>query len=67
MNNTHDTEVSDHVSPQMELPPILTLEETRERYWGEWLLIDLTELDENMNVKKGRVPFYPKDQERRAL
>ncbi len=61
MSNSHEVKVSDRSF--MDSPSILTLEQMKERYWGEWLLIDLAELDENMNVKQGRVLFHSADQQ----
>lgn len=61
MSSSYDSKVCDYSS--MDSLSILTLEEMKERYWGEWLLIDQAELDENMNVKRGRVLFHSTDQQ----
>lgn len=34
---------------------ILSFEEMKKRYYGEWLLIAYTEVDQDMNVLKGEV------------
>ena len=40
---------------QLENKPILTLEEIVNKYPNEWVLIAYTELDENLNVIRGKV------------
>ena len=37
------------------MPEILSFEEMQHRYAGEWLLIAYTELDNEMNVIRGKV------------
>ncbi|MCX7855010.1 MAG: hypothetical protein N2556_03380 [Anaerolineae bacterium] len=39
----------------MQKDGILTMEEIRERYAGEWVLIECVELDEDLQVVRGRV------------
>jgi hypothetical protein len=34
---------------------VLTLEEMKSRYQGEWLLVDCQEMDADMNVVRGKV------------
>ncbi len=38
-----------------QMAEILSFEEMKKRYYGEWLLIAYTEVDEDMNVLKGEV------------
>ena len=40
---------------QLENKPVLTLEEIINKYPNEWILIAYTELDENLNVVRGKV------------
>jgi hypothetical protein len=34
---------------------LLTLDEMKQHYPNEWLLIDCTELDENLNIIRGKI------------
>lgn len=40
---------------KLENQPILTLEEIVNKYPNQWLLIAYTEIDENLNVVRGKV------------
>lgn len=40
---------------KLEKQPILTLEEIVTKYPNQWILIAYTELDENLNVVRGKV------------
>ncbi len=40
---------------KLENQPILTLDEITNKYPNEWVLIAYTELDENLNVVRGKV------------
>jgi hypothetical protein len=42
---------------------ILSLEEIKDRYSGEWLLISYTELDDQMNVVSGQVLAHSTDRD----
>lgn len=42
---------------------ILTFEEMRQKYWGEWLLIDYAELDEDQRVLRGHVLAHSPDRD----
>jgi hypothetical protein len=42
---------------------ILSFEEMKKRYYGEWLLIAYTEVDEDMNVLKGEVIAHSPDRD----
>jgi len=42
---------------------ILSFEEMKKRYYGEWLLIAYTEVDEDMNVLKGEVLAHSSDRD----
>lgn len=42
---------------------ILTFEEMRQKYWGEWLLIDHAELDESQRVVRGHVLAHSMDRD----
>lgn len=42
---------------------VLTLEEMRQRYDGEWLLIAYTQLDENLQVIAGEVLAHSSDRD----
>lgn len=39
----------------MDRDGVMTIEEIRERYAGEWVLIEFVELDEDMQIVRGRV------------
>ena len=41
----------------------MRIEEIRERYKGEWVLIEYTELDEELNVIEGEVIAHSPDRE----
>jgi hypothetical protein len=43
---------------------VLSFEEIKQRYDGEWLMIAYTELDEEMNVIRGEVLAHSPDQEK---
>jgi hypothetical protein len=47
----------------MQRDRILTLEEIREQYAGEWVLIEYVELDEDMQIVRGRVLAHSPDVE----
>lgn len=42
---------------------ILSFEEIKKRYYGEWLLIAYTEMDEDMNVLQGEVLAHSPDRD----
>lgn len=42
---------------------ILTIEQIRQRYTSEWILIAFTELDEQMNVLAGEVIAHSKERD----
>ncbi len=42
---------------------ILSFEEMKKRYYGEWLLIAHTEMDEDMNVIRGEVLAHSSDRD----
>jgi hypothetical protein len=42
---------------------ILTLAELEERFDSEWVLIEDPELDENLEVVRGKVIFHSKDRD----
>jgi hypothetical protein len=42
---------------------ILTLAEMQERFDSEWVLIEDPELDENLEVVRGKVIFHSKDRD----
>jgi hypothetical protein len=42
---------------------ILTMEEMRERYPGEWVLIGCTELDPEMRILRGRILAHSLDRD----
>lgn len=44
-------------------PQVLTFEEMKQKYWGEWLLIDHAELDEEQKVVRGRVLAHSTDRD----
>jgi len=41
----------------------MKMEEIRKRYQGEWVLIEYTELDEDLNVLKGEVIAHSPNKE----
>jgi hypothetical protein len=41
---------------------VLTLEEMKSRYHGEWLLVDCQEMDDDMNVVRGKVVAHFSEQ-----
>ena len=43
---------------------ILTIQEIKEHYPSEWLLIDCAETDENLNVLRGEVVAHSPDRDR---
>ena len=43
------------------LPELLTIEQIKQRYRDEWLLIGYTDLDENLNVLSGEVLAHAQD------
>ena len=45
------------------MPEILTLEEMKHRYYGEWLLVACTEIDDQMNPLRGEVVAHSLDRE----
>ncbi|MFN3763508.1 MAG: hypothetical protein ACK4WK_09955 [Anaerolineae bacterium] len=47
----------------MQKDGILTMEEIREQYAGEWVLIEYVELDEDMQIVRGRVLAHSSDDE----
>ena len=48
--------------PQLNMSsPILDLEQMRQHYHDEWLLIAYTDIDENLNVLCGEVLAHDKD------
>jgi hypothetical protein len=40
---------------------VLTMDEIRSRYDGEWVIIDEPELDEHLHVIQGAVVFHSRD------
>jgi len=42
---------------------ILTLAEIEERYKSEWILVEDPELDEHLNVIRGKVAWHSKDRD----
>jgi hypothetical protein len=42
---------------------ILTIEQMRERYHNEWLLVAFTEVDDDFNVLKGEVLAHSKERD----
>ncbi len=47
----------------MQKDGILPMEEIREQYAGEWVLIEYVELDEDMQIVRGRVLAHSSDDE----
>ena len=43
---------------------VLSIQDIRERYDGEWLLITYAELDEDLNVVRGEVIAHSPDRDR---
>lgn len=46
-----------------QMAEVLSFEEMKKRYYGEWLLIAYTEMDEEMNVLKGEVLAHSPDRD----
>jgi hypothetical protein len=42
---------------------VLTLEEMKHRYYGEWLIVACTELDDQMNPIRGEVVAHSHDRD----